>query len=87
MRIISCDLHTAKHTIAMLDCDTGEVFVSSAVAHPTPGRSNLAHDDCWKVLRQIDFSGGTPRQTVLTPRSSCFGCELRADWGLLHAGV
>ena len=37
MRIIDCDLHTAKHTIAMLDCDTGEVRVTSAVAQPTPG--------------------------------------------------
>ena len=26
MRIIGCDLHAAQQTIAMLDCDTGEIF-------------------------------------------------------------
>ena len=25
MRIIGCDLHAAQQTVAMLDCETGEV--------------------------------------------------------------
>jgi hypothetical protein len=32
MRIIGCDLHTAKQTIAMLDRDTGEV-VEQTLSH------------------------------------------------------
>jgi hypothetical protein len=28
MRLIGCDLHAAKQTIAMLDADTGEIVIN-----------------------------------------------------------